>query len=493
MEDGIGAQGQEGARPRARHQRIGLWTGPVLGALLYLLPVPEGLAPDAWVVVALAAWMAAWWATEAIPVPVTALLPLIVLPLTGVTTAAEASRPFAEPVIYLLLGGFVMAMALQRWGLERRIALHIIARSGAHPAALLFGFMAAAAFISMWVSNTATTLMMLPIALSVATTVLGEDTHHHPFAIALYLGIAYAASIGGLGTIIGTPPNAFVVGFIREATGREIAFIEWMAVGVPVVLLMVPAAWFVLVRWSFRFDPEAVAGGHRVVADALAALGPMRAPEKRVAAVFLVVAASWATSILLRTLPGLAHLSDMIIAVAGAVAMFLIPAGDAEHPDRRLLDWETAAELPWGVVLLFGGGLSLAAAIQATGLAAWLGTALAPLAAAPLLLQMGLLVLFVIFLTELTSNTATVAALVPILGSLAAAGHIAPVLFAVPVALAGSCAFMLPVATGPNAIVYATGEVRVPDMVKAGFRLNLLGTLVITALGYALVPWVFGN
>ncbi|MFQ5347047.1 MAG: SLC13 family permease [Rhodothalassiaceae bacterium] len=481
------------AGERARYQRIGLWAGPIFAALIYLLPVPDGLDIDAWIVVALGAWMAVWWATEAIPVPVTALLPLIVLPLSGVTTAAAASRPFAEPVIYLLLGGFVMAMALKRWGLERRIALHIVARSGDHPAALLLGFMVASALISMWVSNTATTLMMLPIALSVATTVLGEDTHHHPFAIALYLGIAYAASIGGLGTIIGTPPNAFVVGFIREATGREIAFIEWMAIGVPVVLAMVPAAWAVLVRWSFRFDPDDVRGGHRVVAAALAALGPMRVPERRVAAVFLVAALAWATSILLRQIPGLVHLSDMIIAIAGAVAMFLIPAGDAADPQRRLLDWEATRDLPWGVVLLFGGGLSLAAAIQSTGLADWLGTALAPFAALPLLLQMGLLVLFVIFLTELTSNTATVAALVPILGSLSEAGHFAPALLAVPVALAGSCAFMLPVATGPNAIVYATGEVRVPDMVKAGFRLNLLGTLIITVLGYMLVPLLFGN
>lgn len=478
---------------RARYQDIGLYLGPALGLLMFLLPAPEGLSADAWTVVALAAWMATWWATEAIPVPATSLLPLIVLPLTGVASLADASAPYARPVIFLLLGGFVMAMAMARWDLHKRIALNIVARSGAHPAGLILGFMAAAALLSMWVSNTATTLMMLPIALMVARTVLNGDSAGHPFTLCLLLGVAYAASIGGLGTVIGTPPNAFVVGFVRDSQGYDIAFVEWMAFGIPVVLLMVPAAWYVLTRLSFRFDPDDVHGGHAVVDQELRGMGVMTTPEKRTAIVFAAVALAWATRLLLNELPGLARLSDMGIAVIGAVAMFLVPAGGQARKGIMLLDWDSAVKLPWGVILLFGGGLSLAAAIQATGLAGWLGEGLAPLTAVPLFVLILALVALIIFLTELTSNTATVAALVPVLATIAGSGDFAAILLAAPAAMAGSCAFMLPVATAPNAIVFSSGQVSIPNMVQAGVRLNFIGTLLITVVCYALVPLIFGR
>lgn len=477
---------------RALYQRIGLILGPVLAAAILLSPPPAELTDDAWRVVALAVLMASWWATEAIPVPATSLLPLVWLPLFGITDAAGASTPYTQPVIFLLLGGFIIAMAMQRWHLHRRIALHILSAFGGHPAALVGGFMAASALLSMWISNTATTLMMLPIAVSVAQSVLGDKAARHPFTICLLLGVAYAASIGGLGTIIGTPPNAFVVAFVRETQGVDIAFIEWMAFGVPAVLLMVPAAWFVLTRLAFRFDVAQATGGHEAVAHELKAMGPLTVPERRTAIVFGITALAWMSLLLLRELPGLQHLSNMGIAVAGALAMFLVPAGGRTPRGTFLLDWDAAVKLPWGVVLLFGGGLSLAGAISDTGLAAWLGDALSGLTTLHLLILTAAVVAMIIFLTELTSNTATVAALVPVLAALAAAADFDPILLAAPAALAGSCAFMLPVATAPNAIVFASGHVTIPNMVTAGFRLNLLGIVIISALCYALVPLVFG-
>ncbi len=486
----------EKSETSARHmyQRIGFALGPFLALVTLLSPVPEGLSPEGWRVVALAAWMAVWWSTEAIPVPATSLIPLVYLPLAGVGNLAQASSPYANPVIFLLLGGFIIAMAMQRWHLHRRIALSIVARAGDNPAALIGGFMAASAFLSMWVSNTATTLMMVPIALSVAQAVAGGDDGrpNHAFTAALLLGVAYAASIGGLGTIVGTPPNLLVVGYLRETMGIEISFIQWMAFGVPVVLLMVPAAWFVLTRWAFKIGRGGGGRGGEVVRSELAALGRISVPEQRTAMLFVTVAAAWIFRPFIMEIPGLGGLSDMGIAVAGAVAVFVIPSGSKEDKGSFLLDWDWAVRLPWGVILLFGGGLSLAAAVSSTGLAAWLGDALSILTTFHLLLLMLALVTMVIFLTELTSNTATTAALLPVLGAVALSGNYNPILLAAPAALAASCAFMLPVATAPNAIIFSGGHVTIPNMVRAGFRLNLLGIIIVTGVAYALVPAVFG-
>lgn len=481
----------------ARHlyQRIGFALGPLLALLALVSPAPEGLSAEGWKVVALAAWMAVWWSTEAIPVPATSLIPLVYLPLAGVGSLSQASSPYANPVIFLLLGGFIIAMAMQRWHLHRRIALSIVTRAGDHPAALIGGFMAASAFLSMWISNTATTLMMVPIALGVADAVAGEDEPHPAFTVALLLGVAYAASIGGIGTIIGTPPNLLLVGYLRETMGIEISFIQWMAFGVPVVLLMVPAAWFVLTRWAFEIGAAGSGScqgkGGQMVRDELAALGRITVPERRTALLFVAVAAAWIFRPLIVQIPGLSGLSDMGIAVAGAVAVFVIPSGSSEDKGSFLLDWDWAVRLPWGVILLFGGGLSLAAAVAQTGLAVWLGDALSVLTTFHLFVLMLALVTMVIFLTELTSNTATVAALLPVLGAVALSGNYHPILLAAPAALAASCAFMLPVATAPNAIIFSGGHVTIPHMVKAGFRLNLLGIVIVTGVSYALVPVVF--
>jgi len=475
---------------RPLYQRIGLVAGPLLFLLVILMDPPAGMSDAAWKTVAVAALMAAWWATEAIPLPVTSLVPIVMLPILGVVPVKAATGPYAAPVIFLLMGGFIAAMGMQKWHLHRRIALAILSQAGDRPGALIGGFMATAAILSMWISNTATALLIVPIAITVAETILGPRANGHSFMIALLIGCAWSASIGGLGTYIGTPPNLFVKGFILDATGRDITFLDWMAFAVPVVAVMVPLAWFVLTRICFRFDAETVKGGAAVIAEERAAIGGWTKPEKRVAIVMGAMAFAWAfLPFLADLMPFLKGIDDTHVAVAGAIAMFLVPSGNKDG--SALLDWPTAVRLPWGVILLFGGGLSLAAAVQSTGLAEWLGTSMSGITAAPLILIMFAVTLLVIFLTELTSNTATVAALVPIMAALATSAHVDPLYLAVPVALAGSSAFMLPVATGPNAVVFTTGYLRVPHMVKAGLMLNIAGSFVITGLCYWLLPIIF--
>lgn len=477
-------------RPRARYQDVGLVLGPLVFLLFLFMDRPASLTAEAWDVVAIVCLMAVWWATEALPVPATSMLPLVLLPMMGVSTAREASHPYTDPVIFLLLGGFIAAMGMQRWGLHKRIALNILARAGGHPAGLIAGFMVASALLSMWISNTATTLMMVPIALSVAETVLGEKAFGHRFTIALLIGCAWSASIGGLGTIIGTPPNAFVVAFMEQESGVSISFLEWMLFGVPIVAVMVPAAWLVLTKIAFPFSADEARGGDEVVAKELSELPKISAAEKRVSIVFASMALAWVSVLAIRKIPGFEGFSNMVVAVAGALAMFLIPAktGDGE----RLLDWDYAVKLPWGVLLLFGGGLSLAAAIKKTGLAVWIGEGLSVLSGAPLVLLILAIVGLVIFLTELTSNTATTAALVPVLAAVAAVGDIDPLMLAAPTAMAASCAFMLPVATAPNAVIYSSGHVNIPTLARAGLWLNVIGTFLVTAMCYALLPIVFG-
>lgn len=477
-------------RPRARYQDVGLVLGPLVFVFFLILDRPTSLSAEAWDVVAIVGLMAVWWATEALPVPATSMLPLVLLPMMGVSSAREASHPYTDPVIFLLLGGFIAAMGMQRWGLHRRIALNILARAGGHPAGLIAGFMVASALLSMWISNTATTLMMVPIALSVAETVLGEKAFGHRFTIALLIGCAWSASIGGLGTIIGTPPNAFVVAFMEQESGLSISFLEWMLFGVPVVAVMIPAAWFVLTKIAFPISADEARGGDQVVAKELSELPKISPAEKRVSIVFASMAIAWVSVLAVRKIPGFEGFSNMVVAVSGALAMFLIPAKTEDG--ERLLDWEYAVKLPWGVLLLFGGGLSLAAAIKKTGLAVWIGEGLSVLSGAPLVLLILAIVGLVIFLTELTSNTATTAALVPVLAAVAAVGNIDPLMLAAPTAMAASCAFMLPVATAPNAVIYSSGHVNIPTLARAGLWLNVIGTFLVTAVCYALLPIVFG-
>ena len=482
-----------GETTRARYQTVGLIVGPVAAAILFALPTPAGLSPAGWRLAAVAVLMAVWWATEALPIPVTAFIPIIAFPVLGITSIDDAAAPYMDPVILLLLGGFIIARSLEHWNLHRRIALNILARVGSSPGRIIFGFMLATAVISMWVSNTATTAMMLPIGLSVIAVIGVDSKVQHNFAIALLLAIAYAASIGGLATLVGTPTNALLAGFMRENYHIEIAFNRWMLIGLPVVAVMLPTAWAVLTKLAFRLPTRSFEGAEAAIGEHLAALGPITRPEKRTAILFAVVAVTWCLRPQIAAWTGIKGLSDSGIAIAAAFALFLIPSGDTTGRGRCLLDWPSAAKLNWGVILLFGGGLSLANAVKVAGLATWVGQGLAVLTTWPPILLAGAICTLIIFLTELTSNAATTAAILPVIGAIATQGHLDPLVIAVPGVLAATCAFMLPVATPPNAMVFGAGYIRVPDMVKAGFRLNIAGIFVITLLSYILVPLIFGH
>lgn len=474
-------------------KQVGLVLGPALAAIMLLLGRPEGLTFAAWGTGALMVWMAIWWATEPIPIPVTSLLPLIALPLVGAGSPSSISTGYAHPIVLLLLGGFIIALGIERWGLHKRIALAIVSAIGTSPATLIFGFMVATALLSMWISNTATTLMMVPIAVSAAAALRDPSGR---FTVALLLGVCYAASIGGVATPIGTPTNLIAMDWLQRETGTSISFLQWMGFGIPAACLLIPAAW-----WRVSRGLGSLGDADQALADVRTqrtALGRMTVPERRIASVFAVVALCWVGRLWLVQLFAalgwdvLASYSgsqvDMMIAMAGAVAVFLVPAGGDQG--RALLNWDEARKLPWGVLLLFGGGIALGNAVKATGLSAWIGANLGVLSVLPALLFVVVVVSLVIFLTELTSNVATMTTLAPILGALAAGIGAAPASLLAPAAVAASCAFMLPVATAPNAIIYATEKVSVAQMIRAGFAINLLGIVIVTIIGFWLAPLV---
>jgi len=487
---GVTAASTDDEHPYGLRQKLGLAGGLLACGLMLLLPAPPDLAPAGWRVAAVGILMAVWWITEAIPISATALLPLVLFPVLGGGSIDEAAQPYANPLIFLFMGGFMIALAMQRWNLHRRIALSVVRAVGTRPPALVLGFMIASAFLSMWVSNTATAMMMMPIGLSIIRlTRSGEDAPGtNTFAVVLMLGIAYACNIGGMGTIIGTPPNALLQGFLSETYGVDLSFARWMMLGIPFVLVGLPLAYWTLTHVVFSLRLDRIAGGRALIDEELTKLGPVSPPEWMVAVVFSGVALLWITRPVLEGwLPGL---SDAGIAMGGALVLFALPVdlGNGQF----VLDWETAAELPWGVLLLFGGGLSLASAVDRTGLATWIGTQFEALAAVPIVLLILAVSVTIVLLTELTSNTATTAAFLPIMASVAVGVGQNPHLLIVPAALAASCAFMLPVATPPNAIVYGSKVMTLPQMARAGVVLNAVFVVLITGVAYGLVPLVFG-
>ena len=476
--------------PTGVAQRVGILAGLGLFVVVLLLPAPEGLGEAGWHTAAVAALMAVWWMTEALPIAATSLVPLAAFPILQVASIRDAAAPYANPVIFLFLGGFLLAKGMERWGLHRRLALTVVSRVGTRPRRIVLGFMLAAAALSMGISNTATAVMMLPIALSVADLArrddVGTQEEDRRFALVLMLAVAYACSVGGMGTLIGTPTNALFAGFVEETYGVEVSFAGWLAVGLPLVALGLAIAYVLLVRVVFPVRLPEIPGGRAFIRERLAALGTVGRGEWTVGVVFGLVALVWITRPLLSGIvPGL---SDAGVAMLGALALFALPVGDA-----RALDWDTAKTLPWGILLLFGGGLSLAAAISDTGLAAWIGEGLAVFGSLPSVALVGVVVLVIVFLTELTSNTATAAAFLPVLGALALSTGTAPLLLLVPATIAASCAFMLPVATPANAIVYGSGYVTVGQMARAGVWLNVAFALLVTLLAALFVPLLTGT
>lgn len=468
---------------------IGLVAGPGLFAGLQLLGPPEGLTPAAWVVVSLLVLMVIWWVTEPVPVAATALLPLVALPLLEVMPAREAATPYADPVLFLFIGGFMIAVAVERWNLHARAALLIASGVGASPRRLVAGFVLGAGLISMWISNTATALMLTPIAVGVATAMARGTALDRRLGAALVLGVAYAASIGGMATPVGSPTNVIAVGYLDQQ-GIPVGFSSWMMLGVPVMAVLLPVLWLILSRGLPTVPRQEAAAAGQVIRAALRDLGPMSVPEWRVLGVFGLVALAWMFRELLVQLPGLARLSDTGIALLGVLALFLIPAGD--HTGRPLLDWRSAERIPWGIVLLFGGGLSIAAAMDATGLSPWLAERMAGLDALPPLVVILALLLLTVLVTELMSNVATLTGLLPILGALAIALDVNPLFLAFPVCLAASLGFMLPIATAPNAVAYATGLPSTRTMLRVGLALNAAGVVVILAVTQLLGPMVLG-
>ena len=475
------------------YKKKGFTIGLIVFVLMLFMPVPEGLTENAWKVAAIVTLMAIWWASEAIPVPVTALLPLALFPLFQITSFKSAALPYANPNIYLFLGGFMLAIAIERSGLHKRMALKMILAAGSSGMKLIGGFMLVAALISMFVMNTSTTLMLLPIGLAVcsviATTIPGLNEQDKKFFdTALMLGIAYAATIGGMSTLVGTAPNIVFSAFMLETYGVEISMIDWMTLGVPLAAVMLISAWIILTKYvfpiSFITSNDTKEHLHRMLDD----LGPLSKDELKISVIFGLTALAWIFRKGLDNFELLSGLTDAGIAIISAILLFMIPSSNNKDD---LLNWDSSNKLPWGLLILFGGGLSIAAQINSTGLGVWIGEGLSILGTVPPIMLIFFVAALIIFLTEITSNVATTSTFLPVFGAVAIGLGILPVSLTVPVCLAASCAFMLPVATPPNAIVYGSGKFTIATMMKAGFVLNIIGIFVVTLFAYFIAPQVF--
>lgn len=468
-------------------------TGLVLGLVLFfgIISIPESanLSRTAILVAAVAALMACWWITEAIPIPVTALLPVVLFPALGVQEMGKVTANYANHLIFLFLGGFLIAASIQHWNLHKRIALRLIQLLGTSPSRIILGFMLASALLSMWVSNTATAMMMLPIGMALITQLVdqphsNESSPVTAFGTALMLGIAYAASIGGVATLIGTPPNAILAGVAEKQLGISISFFDWFIFAFPLAIVFLFIAWFMLTRILFKPDNDKFLDNPSIITEQLQALGDISTAEKRVLAVFVVTAFSWMVS----GFVDFQYIKDSTIAIAAAVMLFIIPAGPGQP---KLLTWDSAKSIPWDILILFGGGFALASAFQHSGLTSWIANQLTFLQGMNTLVIIGALTLTVIFLTEITSNTATATIFLPLMVAVADAMQVPPMLLMVPVAIAASYAFMLPVATPPNAIVFSSRQITIRNMAKTGIWFNLVASLLVLVFISLIMPLVW--
>lgn len=484
-------------RSYTKPQLTGLILGPLLFALIMLFFTPDGLSPAAKGVLASTVWVATWWITEAIPIPATSLLPILLFPLTGALEVKAVTSAYGDETIFLFMGGFMIALAMEKWNLHKRIALTIISAIGTNTDRIILGFMVATGFLSMWISNTATAMMMVPIGLAIIYQVqeaLKDDPtidttkENFGFGKALMLGIAYSASLGGIATLIGTPPNTLLAGAVNKLYGIEISFAQWMLFGVPLAWIFIIIAWVYLVKVAYPLKLKQLPGGQAVMRKEKEKLGSASYEEKVVFVIFVLAALAWITRtfLLVQFLPSL---TDAMVGLTAALLLFIIPA--KTRKGDHLLDWNTAVKLPWGILLLFGGGLAIAAGFTASGLSEWVGSQLTALQGIPVLVVILIVTAFVIFLTEITSNTATASMMYPIMASLAVALGIHPFALMIAAGLAASCAFMLPVATPPNAVVFGSGYLRIPDMAKAGFALNIIGIFLVGLSIYYYLPLVW--
>ncbi len=471
-------------------KNIGFWAGPAMFLIIYFFLHPGDMPPQAVAVLAITTWIAIWWITEPIPLPATSLLPIILFPVMGILKLGVTTASYADPIVFLYIGGFLIAIAIEKTGLHKRIALYIIRSMGTSLKMIVLGFMISTAFISMWISNTATAIMMLPIGMAIITaTTSGDGKDKDHFRKALMLAIAYAASIGGLATIIGTPPNLVFAGIMRDMYQTDVSFLQWFSIGFPITCILLFISWWYLVRIGFPLGNTRLAGGREELDQRLSLTGSMSKGEKIVSAVFLTVAVSWIirSFVLQKLIPGI---DDTIIAMIGGVVLFLLPSGNKDG--KRLLHWEDANKLPWGIVLLFGGGLALAEAFESSGLAQWIGQNMSGLAGLGVFAIILIVVAIVNFLTEFTSNLATVTMILPVLAPVAVSAGVHPHMLMVAATLAASCGFMMPAGTPPNAIAFGSGYLSIWDMVKTGFWLNIASIIVITCIVYFLVIPLWG-
>ncbi len=474
--------------------QLGLALGPIAFLLIYFFVQAPDLNPDAQAMLALAAWMAIWWITEALPIAATAFLPLIFMPLLGILKISDVSENYMHPTVLLYMGGFLLATGIEKWNLHRRIALNIINLLGTDLQRIVLGFILATGILSMWISNSATALMMLPIGLAVVNQFkiqLGDSNSEISARLGknIMLGIAYSASIGGVATLIGTPTNTIMVAVIKDLYNYSIGFNEWMLFGMPLSISLLFICWYYLVNSANPLPKKFnLMEDKSIIGKQLTALGKVSYEEKNVMIVFGLVCLAWIfrTAVLQALIPAI---DDTIIVLVGVVLLFVLPSSS---PGERILDWKTAEQIPWGILILFGGGLALAAGFQSTGLAEWIGQKFTLLEGISFFLLLLIIIASVNFLTEVTSNVATASMLLPILASVALKLDLHPFGLMVGATLAASCAFMLPVATPPNAVVFGSGYLEMKDMVKAGFWINVISIILVTLMVYFILPWMWG-